>query len=99
MCSTQPGAIQFKLGDLRVSKIISELDTTNTLADWIRSPEPIDASEFGQVDHRIDIYHLGLLLLQFAYSQELRSSREEILNRRPREKEMLEAKNIEPIVL
>jgi serine/threonine-protein kinase len=85
MCPTEPGAIQFKVGDLGVAKLFNELDVTNTLADWMRPPEAIDPTEFGPIDHRIDIYHVGLLLLQFAYSQELRFSREEILAGRPRD--------------
>jgi len=85
MCPTEPGAIQFKLGDLGVAKLFSELDVTNTLADWMRPPEAIDPTEFGPIDHRIDIYHVGLLFLQLAYSQELRFSREEILAGHPRD--------------
>ena len=61
------------------------MDVTNTLAEWIRPPEAIDSAEFGPIDHRIDIYHIGLLLLQLAYSQELRFSRDEILAGRPRD--------------
>jgi len=81
----EPGAIQFKLGDLGVAKLFSELDSTNTRADWMLPPEALDPSEFGPVDHRIDIYHIGLLLLQLAYSREIRFSREEVLAGRPRE--------------
>jgi serine/threonine protein kinase len=80
-----PGAIQFKLGDLGVAKLFSELDAANTRADWMLPPEAIEVGEFGPIDHRIDIYHIGLLLLQLAYSRELRFSREEILAGRPRE--------------
>jgi eukaryotic-like serine/threonine-protein kinase len=85
MSPTEPGAIQFKLGDLGVSKLFSELDAANTLAEWIRPPEAIAPADFGPIDNRIDIYHLGLLFLQLAYSRELRFSREEILSGRPRE--------------
>lgn len=85
MSPTEPGSIQFKLGDLGVAKLFSELDATNTLADWMRPPEAIDTSEFGPIDYRIDIYHIGLLLLQLAHSKELRFSQEEILSGRPRE--------------
>jgi len=38
---TDPGAIQFKLGDLGVTKLFSELDAANALAEWIRPPEAI----------------------------------------------------------
>lgn len=85
MSSDDPGAIQFKLADLGVSKVFGELDAANTLAEWIRPPEAIDPAEFGPLDHRIDIYHSGLLLLQLALGRELRFSREEILSGLPRE--------------
>lgn len=85
MRPTEPGSIQFKLGDLGVAKFFGELDATNTRADWMLPPEAIDPSEFGPVDHRIDIYHAGLLFLQLAQSREVRFSREEILAGHPRE--------------
>lgn len=85
MSSENPGAILFKLGDLGVSKVFGELDAANTLAEWIRPPEALDPAEYGPLDHRIDIYHLGLLFLQLAHSKELRFTREEILAGRPRE--------------
>lgn len=85
MRPTVPGAIQFKLGDLGVSKVFSEIDASNTLAEWIKPPEALDPSEFGPMDQRIDIYHVGLLFLQLAYSKQIQFSREEILGGRPRE--------------
>jgi serine/threonine protein kinase len=85
MNADNPGAINFKLGDLGVSKVFGELDAANTLAEWIRPPEALDPAEYGPLDHRIDIYHVGLLFLQFAYSKELRFTREEILAGVPRE--------------
>jgi len=85
MCPTEPGSIQFKLGDLGVAKLFGELDASNTLADWMLPPEAIDPAEFGPIDQRIDIYHTGLLLLQLSYSREIRFSLEEILSGRPRE--------------
>lgn len=85
MRPTEPGAIQFKLGDLGVAKVFQELDAMNTRADWILPPEAIDNAEFGPIDHRIDLYHIGLLLLQLARSAEIRFTREEITAGRPRE--------------
>ena len=85
MRPAEPGAIQFKLGDLGVARLFSELDAANTLADWMRPPEAIDPNEFGPIDHRIDIYHIGLLFLQLVYSQQLQFSPEEILAGRPRD--------------
>ena len=80
----QPGSIQFKLGDLGVSKLFDQLDAANTLAEWMRPPEAIDPASFGPLDQRIDIYHAGLLLLQLAHSRELRFTRDEILAGVPR---------------
>ena len=37
------------------------------------------------MDHRIDIYHAGLLLLQIALSKEIKFTKEEILAGKPRE--------------
>jgi serine/threonine-protein kinase len=85
MQPSQPGSIHFKLGDLGVSKVIGELDAANTLAEWIKPPEAIDLGEYGPLDRRIDIYHVGLLFLQLAYSKEIQFSREEIVAGRPRQ--------------
>lgn len=80
-----PGVVQFKLGDLGVSKVFAELDALNTLNDSIRPPEAIDPSQYGPIDHRIDIYQTGLLLLQFAASRRLSFSREQVIAGLPRE--------------
>lgn len=77
-------AMVFKLGDLGVSKLFDEIDAMNTRAKWLQPPEVLDPSEFGPIDHRIDIYHSGLLLLELAYSKELRFSQEDIVEGKPR---------------
>jgi len=48
-------------------------------------PEVLDPLEFGPLDHRIDIYHCGLLLLHLLHGSELRFSPEEIRSGKPRE--------------
>src|SRR6266853_1111650 len=85
MDANDPGAIQFKLGDLGVAKLFSEIDATNTRALWMLPPEVLDLSEFGPLDHRIDIYHCGLLFLHLLHGSELRFTAEEIKAGRPRE--------------
>jgi len=77
-------ALRFKLGDLGVAKLFNEIDAANTRAQWMLPPEVINPTEYGPIDHRIDIYHTGLLLLEFAYSKELPFTREEILEGKPR---------------
>ncbi|MFX1689710.1 protein kinase family protein [Paraburkholderia sp. A2RI-6] len=77
--------IQFKLGDLGVARLLHEVNVQNTRAQWMLPPEVLNGAEFGPTDHRIDIYHIGLLFLQIAYSKELRFTTEEILAGKPRE--------------
>lgn len=85
MNADNPGAMTFKLGDLGVSRLISELDAANTLNDAIKPPEARDRQEFGPLDSRMDIYQLGLLLLQLAMSRRIEFTAEEIVSGRPRE--------------
>ena len=85
MMPESPGVIQFKLGDLGVARVLSEVDAKNTRAQWMLPPEVLNSSEYGPMDARIDIYHVGLLFLQLAYSKELRFTEEEILKGKPRE--------------
>lgn len=77
--------LQFKLGDLGVAKLFNEIDARNTRAQWMIPPEVINPGEYGPIDRRIDIYHIGLLLLELACSKELRFTQEEILSGKPRE--------------
>jgi serine/threonine-protein kinase len=81
----QAGVLHFKLGDLGVARVFGELDGKNTLAQWMLPPEAIDPTNFGPFDHRIDIFHIGLMLLQLAYSKTLQFKREEILGGVPRQ--------------
>jgi serine/threonine protein kinase len=74
----------FKLGDLGVAKLIGEAAVARTRG-WMAPPELIPGNNFGPVDHRIDIYHVGLLLLQVALAKELQFSLEHIAEGKPRE--------------
>jgi serine/threonine protein kinase len=76
----------YMLGDLGITKLVAEMDAENTiLADWMRAPESLHPSEFGPMDHRMDIYHCGLLFLQVLHGKPLAFTREEVLAGRPRE--------------
>ena len=77
--------IQFKLGDFGVSKLLYDVNPANTRAQWLLPPEVLDPNEFGPTDTRIDIYNLGLLFLQLAYSRRLQFTYEGILSGQPRE--------------
>lgn len=84
MVPNQPGAIQFKLGDLGVARVLGEVAVENTRAQWMLPPEILDPSEFGPPSTAIDIYHLGLLFLQLASSTESRFTKEQVLAGEPR---------------
>lgn len=84
MLPTEPGALNFKLGDLGVAKLFSEVGAENTRAEWMLPPEVLEPSEYGPIDHRLDLYHVGLLFLQLAYSSEMTFTRDEIMNGQPR---------------
>jgi len=85
MDANGPGAIHFKLGDLGVAKLFSEIDASNTRALWMLPPEVLDSTEYGPLDPRIDIYHCGLLFLHLLHGRELRFTTEEIKQGKPRE--------------
>lgn len=78
-------SIHFKLADLGVAKLFGEVDATNTRAQWMLPPEVLQPTEFGPIDHRVDIYHSGLLLLQVAVGRALKFSEKEILDGAPRQ--------------
>lgn len=80
-----PQALQFRLGDLGIAKLLDEMDAKSTMAQWMLPPEVLNGAEFGPIDHRLDIYHVGLLFLQLAYSQELKFTEHEIIDGKPRE--------------
>lgn len=77
--------IQFKLGDLGVAKLFSDVNAMNTRPQWLLPPEILDSNEFGPIDYRVDIYHLGLIFLQLAYSKRLPFTHQEILSGKPRQ--------------
>ncbi|MBZ0169609.1 MAG: protein kinase [Kofleriaceae bacterium] len=75
----------FMLGDLGITKMVTEIDAQNTvLAEWMRAPESIVPAEYGPMDHRMDIYHCGLLFLQILLGHPLTLTTEEVLNGVPR---------------
>lgn len=79
-------AITFKLGDLGISKLVSDMDAKNTvLAEWMRAPESLHPEEFGPMDSRMDIYHCGLLFLQLILGKPLTFTQDEVLDGKPRE--------------
>lgn len=78
-------ATTFKLGDFGLARTSDAVDPCGTFLDSIRPPEAISPHEFGPADSRVDIYHLGLVLLQVYLGETLTFTRDEILAGKPRE--------------
>jgi serine/threonine protein kinase len=67
ICELNPNnfAIQYKIGDLGISKIFSQIDwygAGTIMNGTIAPPEYLDPS-FGLMTTKIDVYHVGLVLL------------------------------------
>jgi eukaryotic-like serine/threonine-protein kinase len=81
----EQSAVTFKLGDFGLAKPISSVTAECTFLNSIRPPEALDPIEFGPVDHRVDIYQVGLVLLQAFLGKAVTFTQDEILLGRPRE--------------
>lgn len=76
----------FKVGDLGISRLETEINVFNTqLAQWMLPPEAIDPTQFGLVGRAVDVYHTALLLLAILLRQTPTFSRQEVLDGLPRQ--------------
>lgn len=56
--------LSFKLGDLGIARVESDIRTIGTvLAPWMRPPEAIEPQKYGTIGKPTDVYHAALLLL------------------------------------
>lgn len=90
-------AIQFKIGDFGISRLVQEVTSESTMAEWMKPPEILDSHKYGPLDHRIDIYHIGLLFLQIMLGGDIRFTPEEILYGKP--EQIARSLNIAPGVV
>jgi serine/threonine protein kinase len=78
-------SVTFKLGDLGISKLAHEINAFNTILNpSMLAPEALQPMMFGPMNHRMDIYHCGLLFLQLFHKQPLVFTNEAILAAQPR---------------
>lgn len=86
MVPTKEPVWSFKVGDLGISRLETEMSAFNTLlAQWMLPPEAIDPAQFGPVGRTIDVYHTALLLLAILLNRVPSFSREEVLEGVPRQ--------------
>ncbi len=78
-------AATFKLGDFGLARPIGEVCPESTFLDCIRPPETIHPEEFGCSGRGVDVYQVGLLLLDLMHGFELRLGQEDLLSGRPQQ--------------
>jgi serine/threonine-protein kinase len=76
-------AITFKIGDLGVTRIESEVQGDRPTVPWMIAPEVLSPQQFGSVGKPTDIYHAGLVLLAVAMGIEPSFTAEEIAQGTP----------------
>lgn len=75
-----------RLGDAPKSALLGRVEMLNTgIAHWLTPPEHLNPSQFGAVDHRIDLYQAGLLLLAVLLGRIPRFTFEDAVAGKPRE--------------
>jgi serine/threonine protein kinase len=84
MVPTREPIWSFKIADLGITGIESELKANTQWAQWMLAPEVLDPSQFGPMGKTVDIYHAGLLLLAVIEKRVLAFTHEEILAGAPR---------------
>ncbi|TKD03429.1 serine/threonine protein kinase [Polyangium fumosum] len=85
MDATPASSVTFKIGDLGISRLATEIDFFGTvLAQWMLPPEFLAPDRFGYVGPQTDIYHAGLLLLSVWHGQDLQFEKSQILDGLPR---------------
>lgn len=75
----------FKIGDLGITRLASEIALNTILAQWMLPPESFDPREFGPIGKHMDIYHTGLMLLSMFLGYLPNFTKEQILSGYPRE--------------
>ena len=86
MVPTKDPVWSFKIGDLGISRLETDIRLFNTiLAQWMVPPEYLDPSKFGAMGKQVDIYHTGLLLLGLLLNKIPDFTREQILQGVPRQ--------------
>lgn len=79
--------LTFKVGDLGITRLETDINIFNTmLAKWMLPPEFLNPNEFGFIDHRVDIYHAGLLLLSILLGDSPYFTNDDIIQGKPRQK-------------
>ncbi len=86
MVPKKPPVLIFKVGDLGISRLETDINVFSTiLAPWILPPESIDPGTFGTIGKQVDIYHAGLLFLNLFVREVPHFTTQDILAGKPRQ--------------
>ena len=83
MFPAQDPVWRFKIGDLGICRLEKDISPNTTLPQRMLPPEALDR-RFGFIGKRVDIYHVGLLLLSLLLNQTLDFTPNEIIAGHPR---------------
>lgn len=85
MVPTRDPVIVFKIGDLGITNLETEMDVFNTMVGrWMTPPEFLKPDLFGKIGKPVDIYHAGLLFLSLLLGRIPAFTEREILEGKPR---------------
>jgi len=78
-------AIVFKIGDLGIMNLETEMDVFNTMVGrWMIPPEFLKPDQYGKIGKQVDMYHAGLVFLSLLLGRIPTFSEKDILDGGPR---------------
>jgi serine/threonine-protein kinase len=72
-------SVSFKIGDLGIARLASDVDVYRPTVPWMYAPEAIDPAAFGPPGYATDLYNVGLVLLAVALGAEPSFTQAEIV--------------------
>lgn len=77
--------IVFKIGDLGITNLETEMDVFNTMVGrWMVPPEFLKPDQFGKIGKQVDMYHAGLVFLSLLLGRIPTFTEKDILDAAPR---------------
>lgn len=77
--------IVFKIGDLGITNLETEMDVFNTMVGrWMIPPEFLKPDQYGKIGKQVDMYHAGLVFLSLLLGRIPTFTEKEILDGGPR---------------
>jgi serine/threonine-protein kinase len=82
---TKDPVIVFKIGDLGITNLETEMDVFNTMVGkWMMPPEFLRPDQYGKIGKQVDMYHAGLVFLSLLLGRIPTFTESDILDGGPR---------------